>query len=174
MENKALEQRSEKNLNDVNSFDNHINNIKEMITYFKDENHISADKYKNYKILNTILESVDTIFFTDATSTSISLSITGFGLFISAISAEIACTLSSCNQVSHKITLNKYNRNKKQYEKDQKTNQSFDNFYRTSLQDNITDKHEKESLCNSFSIKLDESKIEFFFECEHKNKINFF
>ena len=29
-----LEQRLEKKLNDVNSFNNHINNIKEMITYF--------------------------------------------------------------------------------------------------------------------------------------------
>ena len=32
-----LEQRLEKKLNEVNSF-NHINNIKEMITYFKDKN----------------------------------------------------------------------------------------------------------------------------------------
>ena len=32
-----LEQRLEKKINDVNSFINHINNIKEMITYFKDK-----------------------------------------------------------------------------------------------------------------------------------------
>ena len=30
-----LEQRLEKKLNDVNSFNNHIDNIKEMITYFQ-------------------------------------------------------------------------------------------------------------------------------------------
>ena len=30
-----LEQRPEKKLNDVNSFENPINNIKELITYFK-------------------------------------------------------------------------------------------------------------------------------------------
>ena len=36
-----LEQRLENNLNDVNSFNNHISNIKEMITYFKDKNHES-------------------------------------------------------------------------------------------------------------------------------------
>ena len=33
-----LEQRLEKKKNDVKSFNNHINNIKEMITYFKDKN----------------------------------------------------------------------------------------------------------------------------------------
>ena len=36
-----LEQRLEKKLNDVNSFNKHINNIKEKITYFKDKNNKS-------------------------------------------------------------------------------------------------------------------------------------
>ena len=44
LENIDLEQRIEKKLNDVNSFDNHINNIKEMITYFKDKNNKSKKK----------------------------------------------------------------------------------------------------------------------------------
>ena len=38
LENIDVEQRLKKKLNDVNSFNNHINNIKEMIAYFKDEN----------------------------------------------------------------------------------------------------------------------------------------
>ena len=33
LEKDDLEQRLEKKLNDVNSFNNHINNLKEMITY---------------------------------------------------------------------------------------------------------------------------------------------
>ena len=44
LENTALEQRLEKKLNDVNKFINHINNIKEMITYFKDKNNKSKKK----------------------------------------------------------------------------------------------------------------------------------
>ena len=32
-----LKKRLEKKLNDVNSFSNHISNIKEMITYFKEK-----------------------------------------------------------------------------------------------------------------------------------------
>ena len=47
--NNDLEQRLEKKLNDVNSLNNSINNIKEMITYFKDKNNISKKKYKNTK-----------------------------------------------------------------------------------------------------------------------------
>ena len=38
-------------MSDVNSFDNSIKNIKEMITYFKDKNHKSKKRWKNYKKL---------------------------------------------------------------------------------------------------------------------------
>ena len=44
LENNNLEQRLEKRLNDVNSFDNHMNIIKEMITYFKDRNQKNKKK----------------------------------------------------------------------------------------------------------------------------------
>ena len=153
-----LEQRLEKKINDVNSFNKHINCIKEMITYFKDKNHKSKKRYKNYKTLNTILESVDSIVIIAATSTSITLSITGIGLIILPISAGIACTLSLGNKVLHKLIINKYDKYKKQYERDQKTIKSFDKLYRKSLQDNIVDKTEYESLCNIFTKYVDENK----------------
>ena len=44
LENKILEQRLEKKINDVNSFSNHIKNIKELITYFKEKNKKSKKK----------------------------------------------------------------------------------------------------------------------------------
>ena len=59
--NNNLEERLEKRLSDVNSFNNSVNNIKEMITYFKDVNKKSKKRYKKYKTLNTILKSVDSI-----------------------------------------------------------------------------------------------------------------
>ena len=157
-----LEKRLQKRINDVNSFNNHISNIKEMITYFKDKNNKSKKKYKNYKTLNTILESVDSIVIIGATSTSITLSITGIGLIILPISAGIACGLSLGNKVLHKIIINKYNKYKKQYERDQKTIKSFDKLYRKSLQDNLIDKTEYESLCNIFTKYVDQNKNESF------------
>ena len=117
LENIDLEKRLEKRLKDVNSFNNHINNIKEMITYFKDKNHKSKKRYKNYKTLNTILDSVDSIAIIAATSASITLSVTGVGLTILPISAGIACTLSLGNKTLHKLIINKYNKYKKQYER---------------------------------------------------------
>ena len=47
----VLEKRLEQKLNDANSSNNSDNEIKEEILFFRDENHKSKKKYKNYKIL---------------------------------------------------------------------------------------------------------------------------
>ena len=117
LENIDLEQRLEKKINDVDSFNNSTNNIKEVITYFKDKNHKSKKKYNNYKTLNTVLESVDSIVIIGATSTFITLSITGIGLFVLPISAGIACILPLGNKVLHKLITNK-DKKYKNYMKD--------------------------------------------------------
>ena len=48
LENIDLERRLEKRFNDGNSFKNHINNIKEMITYFKTR---TINQKRNTKII---------------------------------------------------------------------------------------------------------------------------
>ena len=119
-------------------------------------------KYKKYKTLNTILESVDSTVIIGATSTSIPLSITGVGLLILPISAGIACTLSLGNKILHKIIINKYNKYKKLYEREQQTIKSFDKFYRKSLQDNIIDKSEYEGLCSKITEYVEDKSESFF------------
>ena len=84
------------------------------------------------------------------------------GLIILPISAGIACTLSLGNKVLQKLIINKYNKYKKQYERGQQTIKSFDKLYRKSLQDNVNDKTEYESLCNLFTKYIDENKSEYF------------
>ena len=162
LENIDLEKRLEKKINDLNSFNNHIKNIKEMITYFKDENNKSKKKYKNYKTLNTVLESVDSIVIIGATSTSITLSITGIGTIVLPISAGIVCGISLGKKILHKLIISKYNKYKKQFERDQNTIKSFDKLYRKSLQDNIIDKTEYDSVCNIFTKYIDQNKNESF------------
>ena len=162
LENIDLEKRLEKKINDVNSFNNHINIFKEMITNFKDKNNKSKKKYKNYKTLNTVLESVDSIVIIGATSTSIILSVTGIGLIVLNISAGIACGISLGNKVLHKLIINKYNKYKKHYERCQQTIKSFDKLYRKSLQNNIIGKTEYDSFGNIFTKYIDENKNESF------------
>ena len=112
--------------------------------------------------MNTLLESVDSIVIIAATSTSITLSVTGIGLIVLPISAGIACGLSLGNKLLHKLIKNNYNKFKKLYERDQNTIKSFDKLYRKSLQDNVIDKHEYENLCNIFTKYVDENKNESF------------
>ena len=168
-----LEQRLEKKLNDVNSFNNHINNIKEMITYFKDknkksntyfkdENNKSKKKYKKYKTITTILKSYDTFVNIATTSSSITLSLTAIGLIVIPISTASACALSIGNKVLYEVIINKFIKYKKLYEGDQQTINFFDKLYRKSLQDNVIDKNDYESLCNIFTKYVDENKIESF------------
>ena len=109
-----------------------------------------------------MLESVDSIVIIGATSTSITLLVTGIGLIVLPISAGIACGLSLGNKILHKLIINKYNKYKKQYERDQNTIKSFDKLYRRSLQDNIIDKNEYENLCNIFTRYVDQNKKEYF------------
>ena len=158
LENFGLEQRLEKKIYDVNSFNNSVNNIKGKITYFKDKNLKSNKRYKKYKTLNTVLESIDSIVIIGATSTSITLSVIGFGFVILPISAGIACVPSLSNKGLQKLIRNKYNKNKNQYERDRNTIKPFDELYRNSLKDNVIHKNEDESLCNVFTRSVDEKK----------------
>ena len=105
---------------------------------------------------------MDSIVIIRATSTSITLSVTGVGLIKLPISAGIACNLSLVNKIIHKLIINKYNKYKKLYERDQQTTKSFDKLYRKSLQDNVIDKTEYDCLCNIFTKYVDENKNESF------------
>ena len=58
--------------------------------------------------------------------------------------------------------MQKYDKYRKQCEKDQQTIKSFDEFYRKSLQDNLKDKNEYESLCKSFTNYLEGTKVNLF------------
>ena len=105
-----LEQTLEKKLNDVNSFNNHIKNIKEVILYFKVKNNKSKKKYKKYKTLTNKVKSFDTFVSIDTTSSSITLSPTGLGIIAIPTSTGTTCRISIGNKVIYEIILNKYNK----------------------------------------------------------------
>ena len=101
-------------------------------------------------MITTILKSFNTFVIIALTSSSITLSLTGIGLIVKPFSTATECGLSITNKVLYEIVMQKYNKYKKLYETDQQTTKSFDKLYRKSLQDNLIDKVEYESLCNIF------------------------
>ena len=76
------------------------------------------------------------------------------------ISTTSACALSIGNKVLYEIFINKYDKNKKQKEKNQQTIISFDKLYIKFSQDIVIDETEYESLCNAFTKYVDETKNE--------------
>ena len=171
IKNSDFEQRLEKKINDVNSFKKHINNIKEMTNYFKDKNNESKKKYKKYKTITTILKLFDAFVIFDTTASSTTLSLTGIGLIVIPISTAPARALLNGNKVKYEIIINKYNKYKKLYEKDRQTIKFFDNLYTKSIQSNIIDETEQESLCNIFTKNVDENKMILFSNLNKKNKL---
>ena len=133
-----------------------------MITYFKDKNNKSKEKFKKHKTISTILKSFVTIVIFATNSSSITLGLTGIGLIAIPRSSSVASGLTISNEVLYEIIMEKYNKSIKQYEKDQQTKKSFDKFYRKTFQDNVLDKNEYESLCNILTKNVDETKIESF------------
>ena len=125
-------------------------------------------------MLTTILKPFDTFVFIATTSTSIILSLSGIGLIAMPISSDIACGLTIRNKVIYEIVMQKYIEHKKQNERDQQTNESFNKLYRKSLQDKVFDKNENESLCSFFTGYVVETRIEFFYKHQPKNKIKLF
>ena len=97
-----------------------------MITYLEDKKYGSKMRYKKYKTLTTLLNSFDTIVTIATTSISITLPLTGIGLIVIPISTASTCALSIGIKVLYEIIKNKYNNNKKQYDKDQLSIKSFE------------------------------------------------
>ena len=90
LETKDSEKRLQKKLNHVNSFNKHITNIKEMITYIEDNNNKSKKNFNKYKTITTILKSFDTFVIIATTSSSITLSLTRIGLLAIPMSTATA------------------------------------------------------------------------------------
>ena len=127
-----------------------------MITYSKAEIE-SKKKYKNFKMLTTILKSVDTFVFA-TTSNSVTLSVTGIVLIVIPISTGTVYGLSCSNTVIFGIILQKCSKQIRHYQRAQQTMISFDKFHKRCLQYNITDKEEYESLSIFFTKTILKSK----------------
>ena len=96
-------------------------------------------------------------------SSSIILSLTGIGLIAIPMSTATACGLSIGSKVIYEVTLKKYSKQKKQNEKNQQTIEPLNELYRKTLQDNVSDKNEYESLFIFITEYRDETKNETFF-----------
>ena len=100
-----------------------------MIIYFKVKNNKSKKKCEKCKTLTTKLKSFDIFVIIATTSSSVILSLTGNSLIAIPVSTASSCALSIGKKDIYEIIINKYNKDKKQFEKDQQTFRNFDKLY---------------------------------------------
>ena len=115
------------------------------------------------------------MFIIATTTSSITLNFKVIGLMMITIMTGMECGISVGNEILYEVIVNEYNIHKKQYGKDQKTNESLDKLYRKSLEDIVFDKNDHESLSKKPIKYLDKMKKEFFsINMNIETKFNFF
>ena len=71
-------------------------------------------------MVTTVLKSFNIFFIIATTSSSITLSLTGFSLIVIPSSSGITCGLTISNKLICEINIQKYNKYKEQYQKTNK------------------------------------------------------
>ena len=86
-------------LKEINSFNNSIQNIKDIQTFYNHE----AKKYKKksniYKDINCSIQSIDGVLLLGVFSTAITLSVTGVGLIVIPIASGIGAGVSIISKI---------------------------------------------------------------------------
>ena len=81
------------------SFNSSINNLKAVITSFKNENRKSKSIFENSKVFSTTTETGDTFVIFATTSASVTLFVIGFGLVGVPLSTGFACGLTLIKKI---------------------------------------------------------------------------
>ena len=76
-------------LKEINSFDNSIQNIKDIQNFYNHEAEKYKKKSKTYKIINGLIQSIDGVSVLAVSSTCVTLSVTGVGLVVVPIASGI-------------------------------------------------------------------------------------
>ena len=101
-----VEEKFKMKMNDIQSFNNSINNTKEIITDREAKN--EKNQKRIIKILSTLIKSFNTCVILATTSTSISISFTGILSIVKPISTEVACGLTIIKKLVYEIVIQKY------------------------------------------------------------------
>ena len=88
---KNTEEKLEKKLTDINSFNDSVNNNKNMITYFENENRKSKGNCEKYKMLATNSKRFDTFGNFATVFFSVTLSVIETGSILIPTSTGVVC-----------------------------------------------------------------------------------
>ena len=147
-------------LKEINSFNNSIQNIKDIQNFYNHE----AKKYKNkskiYKLINCLIQSIDGVLLLGVSSTAITLSVTGIGLIVVLIASGIGAGVSIISKILNEYLKRKEQHNIKKYTLAGRTLHDYQKLHSKCLEDNKIDLNEYNKLKQTYdAYKTNKTKL---------------
>ena len=140
-----------KKLKEVNSFINSLNNINLISKFYEEEYKKLKKKHNKFKNLNKILNTIDSVVIIGCTGTSVTLSVTGYGLIIVPITAGCGCLMSVGSKIINEFLKKKEKSYLKKYTLSHNTLQDFRKLHQKSLEDNVIDQNEYKKFTDMYN-----------------------
>ena len=102
-------------LKEINSFNNSIQKIKDIQSFYNHEAKKYKKKSKQYKLINCLIQSIDGVSVLAVSSTCVTLSVTGVGLVVVPIASGIGAGLCIISKIAGEYLKRKEQDNIKKY-----------------------------------------------------------
>ena len=139
-------------LKEINSFNNSIQNIKDIQNFYNHEAEKYKKKSKQYKLINCLIQSIDGVSVLGVSSTCVTLSVTGVGLIVVPIASGIGAGLCIISKIAGEYLKRKEQHNIKKYTLAGRTLNDFCKLHSKCLEDNKIDLNEYNKLKQTYDV----------------------
>ena len=139
-------------LKEINSFNNSIQNIKDIQNFYNHKTKKYETKSKIYKLINCLFQSIDGVLLLGVSSTAITLIVTGVGLIVIPIASGIGAGVSIITKILNEYLERKEQHNIKKYTLAGRTLHDFCKLHSKSLEDNKNDLKEYNKLKQTYDV----------------------
>ena len=147
-------------LKEINSFNNSIQNIKDIQNFYSHEAKKYKKKSKQYKLKNRLIQSIDGVLLLGVSSTAITLSVTGVGLIVVPIASGIGAGVSIISKILNEYLKRKEQHNIKKYTLAGRTLHDYQKLHSKCLEDNKIDLNEYNKLKQTYdTYKTNKTKL---------------
>ena len=129
-------------LKEINSFNNSIQNIKDIQNFYNHEAKNYKKKSKQYKLINCLIQSIDGVSVLGVSSTCVTLSVTGVGLIFVPIASGIGAGLCIFSKIAGEYLKRKEQQNFKKYTLAGRTLHDYQKLHSKCLEDKKIDLNE--------------------------------
>ena len=139
-------------LKKIISFNNSIQNIKDIQNFYNHEARKYKKKSKTYKIINGLIQSIDGVSVLAVSSKCVTLSVTGVGLVVVPIASGIGAGFCIFSKIAGEYLKRKEQHNIKKYTLAGRTLHDYQKLHSKCLEDNKIDLSENNKLKQTYDV----------------------